>query len=158
MTATAGAALIDTSKGYVNQAQATTMYNLTTTQKDNLNLIVSTRAQIATLLRSLLDSSTSADAVKTQVLALSGTYGELDGASNHAYATTFAQVHQTLSADQKTRLAALRKSMMSGQYADGTAFDYSVATSPFLYSSVLTDAQIAPYVSDTVTNALFFEP
>ena len=158
MTATAGAALIDTAKGYVTQAQATTMYSLTTTQKDNLNSIVSTRTQIATLLRSLLDASTSADAVKTQVLALSGSYGELDGASNHAYASTFAQVYQTLSADQKTRLAALRTAMLSGQYADGTAFDYSVATTPFLYSNVLTDAQIAPYISDAVTSALFFEP
>jgi len=52
MTATAGAALIDTSKGYVTQSQATTMYSLVATQKDNLTSIVSTRTQIATLLRS----------------------------------------------------------------------------------------------------------
>jgi len=158
MTATAGAALIDTSKGYVTQAQAATMYSLVATQKDKLTSIVSTRTQIATLLRSLLHASTSADAVKTQVLALSGTYGELDGANNYAYATTFAQVYQTLSADQTTRLAALRKSMMSGKYADGTAFDFSLASTPFLYSNVLTDAQIAPYISDAVTSSLFFEP
>ena len=158
MTATAGAALIDTSKGYVTQAQAATMYSLVATQKDKLTSIVSTRTQIATLLRSLLHASTSADAVKTQVLALSGTYGELDGANNYAYATTFAQVYQTLSADQTTRLAALRKSMMSGKYADGTAFDFSIASTPFLYSNVLSDVQIAPYVSDSVTSPLFFEP
>jgi hypothetical protein len=158
MTATAGAALIDTSKGYVNQSQATTMYSLVATQKDNLNSIVSTRTQIATLLRSLSTSLGSADAVKTQVLSLSGTYGDLDGADNYYYATTFAQVYKTLSTDQKTKLAALRKSMMSGKYADGTAFDYSVATTPFLYSAVLTDAQVAPYITDSVTNVLFFEP
>ena len=158
MTATAGAALIDSTKGYVTQAQATTMYSLVATQKDNLTSIVSTRTQIATLLRSLLNASTSADAVKTQVLALSGTYGELDGANNYNYVTTFAQVYQTLSADQKTRLAALRKSMMSGTYADGSAFDFSIAGTPFLYSSVLTDVQIAPYIADSVTSPLFFEP
>ncbi len=158
MTATAGSALIDTSKGYVTQDQATTMYSLVATQKDNLNSIVSTRTQIATLLRSLITSPSSADAVKTQVLALSGTYGDLDGANNFYYVTTFAKVSQTLTADQKTKLAALRKSMMSGKYADGTAFDFSIATTPFLYSSVLSDSQIAPYIADAVTNSLFFEP
>ena len=158
MTATAGAALIDTSKGYVTQSQATTMYSLVATQKDNLTSIVSTRTQIATLLRSLLNASTSADTVKTQILSLSGIYGELDGANNYAYATTFAQVYQTLSADQKTALAALRKSMVSGTYADGTAFDFSLASTPFLYSNVLSDAQIAPYISDAASSALFFEP
>ena len=158
MTATAGSALIDTSKGYVTQNQATVMYSLVATQKDNLNSIVSTRTQIATLLRSLLNASTSADSVKTQVLALSGTYGDLDGANNFHYATIFAQVYKTLTTDQKTKLATLRKSMMSGKYADGTAFDFSVATTPFLYSAVVTDAQIAAYISDSATNSLFFEP
>jgi hypothetical protein len=158
MTATAGAALIDTGKGYVTQTQATTMYNLVATQKDNLNAIVAVRTQIATLLRTLLNPSTSADTVKAQVLSLSATYGGLDGVNNYYYATTFAQVYKSLGTDQKTKLAAMRKSMMSGTYADGTAFDFSVATTPFLYSNVLTDAQIAPYISDAVTSPLFFEP
>ncbi len=158
MTATAGAALIDTSKGYVTQDQATTMYSLVATQKDNLNSIVATRTQIATLLRTLLNTSTPAEIVRSQVLALSETYGDLDGANNYNYATTFTKVFKTLSAEQKTKLAALRKSMMSGKYADGTAFDFSVASTPFLYSTVLTDAQIAPYISDAVTSPLFFEP
>ncbi len=158
MTATAGSALIDTSRGYVTQEQATVMYSLVATQKDNLNSIVSTRTQIATLLRTLLGSSASADSVRTQVLALSGTYGDLDGANNYYYATTFQQVYKTLTAEQKTKFATLRKSMMSGKYADGTAFDFSVASTPFLYSTVLTDAQIAPYISDAVTSLLFFEP
>jgi hypothetical protein len=158
MTATAGAALIDTSKGYVNQSQATVMYSLVATQKSNLNSIVATRTQIAGLLRSLLTSPGSADAVRASVLALSGTYGELDGASNHAYVSTFAQVYKTLTIPQKTQLAALRKSMMSGKYADGTAFDFSLATTPFLYSAVLTDAQVAPYIADAATSPLFFEP
>lgn len=158
MTATAGAALIDVSKGYVTQSQATLMYGLVATQKDNLNSIVSTRTQIATLLRSLLTSPGSAETVKTQVLALSATYGELDGANNYYYATTFSQVYKTLTAEQKSKLTALRKSMMSGKYADGTAFDFTVATTPFLYSAVLTDAQVAPYITDSTTNTLFFEP
>ena len=158
MTATAGAALIDSSKGYVTTDQATSMYSLVATQKDNMNSIVSVRTQIATLLRSLLNASTSADSVKTQVLSLSATYGELDGVNNYYYVTKFAQVYQSLSTDQKTKLTTLRKSMMSGTYADGTAFDFTVATTPFLYSTVLTDAQIAPYITDAATSPLFFEP
>ena len=158
MTATAGAALIDTSKGYVTQDQATTMYSLVATQKDNLTSIVATRTQIATLLRTLLNTSTSAESVRSPVLALSEAYGDLDGANNYNYATTFAKVFKTLSVEQRTKLADLRKSMMSGKYADGTAFDFSVASTPFLYSAALTDAQIAPYISDAVTSPLFFEP
>ncbi|HRD97351.1 MAG TPA: PKD domain-containing protein [Rubrivivax sp.] len=158
MTATAGAALIDSSKGYVTASQASSMYSLVATQKTNLNGIVTVRTQIATLLRSLLTAPAGAEAVKAQVLALSAIYGELDGANNHRCASTFALVYQTLSADQKTKLTALRKSLLSGRYADGTAFDFSTATTPFLYSAVLSSAQVAPYISDAVTNSLFFEP
>lgn len=158
MTATAGAALIDTSKGYVTQDQASTLYSLVATQKVNLNAIVSTRTQIATLLRSLLNASTSAANVKSQVLALSGTYGELDGANNYDYATTFAKVYQSLSTAQKAKLVSLRQSLLSGKYANGTAFDDTVATTPYLYSTMLTDAQVAPYIADSTTQTLFFEP
>ena len=158
MTATAGSALIDTAKGYVTKDQATVMYSLVATQKDNLNSIVTTRTKIATLLRSLLTTTGSTDSIKTDVLALSGTYGDLDGESNYNYATIFAQVYKTLSVDQKIKLAALRKSMMSGTYADGTAFDYSTATTPFLYSAVVKDADIASYIADSATSSLFFAP
>lgn len=158
MTATAGSALIDSAKGYVTAAQASTMYGLVATQKSNLTSIVNTRTEIATLLRSLLDGTGAADAVKTRVLALSATYGELDGVNNYQYASTFAAVYATLSPAQKDKLMALRTSMMSGTYADGTKFDFTVSTTPFLYSSVVTDIQIAPYVSDSATRGLFFEP
>jgi 23S rRNA A1618 N6-methylase RlmF len=95
--------------------------------------------------------------VKAQVLALSGTYGELDGENNWAYATVFAQLNQSLSADQKARLAALRRSIMSGTYADGTRFDYSVCSTPFLYSAEIKDRRVLePYLA--TTDALFFEP
>jgi hypothetical protein len=95
--------------------------------------------------------------VRARVLALSSTYGDLDGENNHAYATVFAQVYRSLSADQKARLAGLRQSIMSGKYADGTPFDYSVCKTPFLYSSPITDRRVLePYLAGT--DALFFEP
>ena len=72
--------------------------------------------------------------VKAQVLALSATYGDLDGEDNYNYATVFAQVYKTMTTDQKTKLTALRNRSCPGTYSDGTAFDYSVCTTPFLYS------------------------
>ena len=140
LTATAGAALCDSSKGYVTAEQAAVMSSLVDTQRNNLYAgttnIVQVRTEIATLLRSLLTSTASSDSVKAQVLALSGTYGDLDGENNYDYATVFAQVYRL--ADQPTRRPSSRpcgKSIMSGTYADGTPFDYSVCTTPFLYSS-----------------------
>ncbi len=161
LTATAGAALSDSSKGYVTAQQGAVMSSLVDTQRNNLYAsptanIVQVRTQIATLLRSLLTTTGSTDAIRTQVLALSGTYGELDGENNYAYATTFAQLYAAYTSAQKARLMVLRKSILSGTYSDGTTFDYSVCTTPFLYSSVISDASIAPYVNDT--DYLFFEP
>jgi hypothetical protein len=162
LTATAGSALSDSSKGYVTADQAALVSSLVATQKDNLYAspsasIVGLRTQIATLLRGLLASTAGSDGVRAQVLALSATYGELDGENNWAYATVFAQLDRTLSADQKARLAALRKSIMSGTYADGKSFDYSLCSTPFLYSAEIKDRRVLePYLA--TTDALFFEP
>lgn len=161
LTATAGAALSDSAKGYVTPAQAALMSGLVAKQKNNLYAspnanIVKIRTDIATLLRGLLTTTGSTDAIKAQVLKLSALYGDLDGENNHAYATVFAQVYKTLTGAQKTKLAALRKSILSGTYADGTRFDYSVATTFFLYSEPKDASLIAPYVANT--DSLFFEP
>ena len=130
------------------------MSRLLDLQRDNLYAgatnIVQTRTQIATLLRSLRSSTASRDSINAQVLTLSGIYGELDGENNYNYADVFAKVYKTLTAAQKTNLAALRRSIMSGNYSDGTPFDYSVCTTPFLYSTPITDASLlAPYITNT---------
>jgi hypothetical protein len=162
LTATAGSALSDAAKGYVTAAQARIMTDLVDKQRNNLyasstSSIVGVRTQIATLLRSLLTTSGSTDAVRSQVLSLSSIYGDLDGENNYHYATAFAQLYQMLSSEQKAKLAALRTSIMSGAYSDGTPFDFSVCTTPFLYSAVITDTSVlAPYVGNT--DYLFFEP
>jgi hypothetical protein len=161
LTATAGAALSDSSKGYVTDAQATLMSSLVETQRDNLYAgatnIVDLRTQIATLLRGLLVSTDNSDAVKAQVLALSRTYGELDGENNYYYATVFNQVYESLSADQLTKLADLRHSILSGTYDDGTPFDFTTCTTYYLYSAAVSDERaLEPYVADT--DYLFFEP
>ncbi len=162
LTATAGRALSDASAGYVTSAQATLMSSLVDAQRGNLYAsttanIVDIRTAIATLLRSLLDPATDATAVRARVLDLSALYGELDGANNHAYATVFARVNASLTSEQRVQLAALRKSIMSGTYADGTTFDFSAASTSYLYSEPITNpAVLAPYIGNT--DYLFFEP
>ena len=161
LTATAGAALSDSSKGYVTSAQAAVMSSLVDAQRNNLyagaSNIVQVRTDIALLLRSLRVSTAASDAVKAQVLALSATSGDLDGESNYHYATAFAQVYASLSAAQKAQLAGLRQSILSGSYVDGTPFDYTTATTPYLYSDAITDASVlTPYIGNT--DYLFLAP
>ncbi|WP_374512897.1 PKD domain-containing protein [Niveibacterium sp.] len=160
LTATAGAALSDASKGYVTATQAATMSSLVETQRSNLysgaTNIVQLRTDIALLLRSLRVSAANADAVKARVLALSATYGELDGENNYRYATVFTQVYASLSATQKTQLAALRHSILSGSYANGTPFDYTTATTPYLYAAPIEVTTISSYLA--ASDALFVAP
>lgn len=158
LTATAGMALSDSSKGYVTASQAEKMSSLVETQRNNLYNgslnILQARTDIATALRSLISTNAPSDAYKAQikslVLAKSDVYGDLDGENNYNYATVFASIYKTLTTTQKAKLATLRKSIMSGTYSDGTAFDFSVCTTPFLFSAAITDTSVlAPYVSDT---------
>jgi hypothetical protein len=131
------------------------------TQRDNLYAgtanIVQVRTDIAALLRSLLVSTATADDVNAQVLALSETYGSLDGENNYCYASAFAQTYQSLSDDQKTKLAGLRQDIMSGEYDDSTLFDFTTCNTYFLYSDEISDASVLDaYIGDT--DYLFFEP
>ena len=115
--------------------------------------IVQMREDISTLLRSLITtaapSASALSQVKEQVLAKSGMYGELDGEIVHSYTMAFAQVYQSMTATQKANLAALRKTLMSGTY-NGESFDFSVCTTPFLYSAPITDKSLLdPYIANT---------
>ena len=158
LTATAGAALIDSSKGYVSSSQATLITSLVDIQRENLyagtSNIVKARTDISTALRSLITTTEPSDdfkaAVLAEVLEKSAIYGELDGENNYYYANFFTQLYASLTDDQKAKLATLRESIMSGTYDDGTPFDFSVATTPFLYSAEITDTTVLdPYISNT---------
>ncbi|MCE1228585.1 MAG: PKD domain-containing protein [Firmicutes bacterium] len=143
---------------YITQVQADQMASLAVLQKNNLHAgtpsIVALRTQIATLLRTLLKPGTDAASVRNQVLALSGTYGDLDGENNSHYASVFASVFKSLSSDQKAALQALRSSIMKGTYADGTPFDFTNCTTFYLYSDVVTANDVAAYVG-AATDGLF---
>jgi hypothetical protein len=161
LTATAGACLSDASKGFVTAAQAALVNGLLDVQRDNLykgtDNIVKARTDISTALRSLISSTAPSAAalaaVKQTVLARSAAYGRLDGEDNYHYVVAFAQLNASLSAAQKAKLMDLRKSIMNGAYADGTPFDFTVCTTPFLFSAAVSDAEIALYLAKS--GALF---
>jgi len=103
----------------LTSAQRKLVTDLVDLQRKDLQEIVSVRRAIATELRRFLKSET-ADPAKVQ--ALSRRYGELDGELSYFYARAFAQVGQSLTADQNVKLARLRVS------------DPRVCKGPFLYS------------------------
>ena len=158
LTATAGSAVCDSTKGYVTAPQAALVSALVDAQRDNLYKgafsIVQARTDVSAALRSLIgDTAPSAAqlaAVKATVLAKSAEYGALDGEDNYFYATAFAKLRGSLSVNQLAKLTALRKSILSGKYADGTAFEFTTCKTPFLFSAVISDpSALAPYVSNT---------
>lgn len=126
-------------------------------QRDNLYAgaqnIVQVRSDISSLLRSLIAAPVLTDELKapvlSEVLEKSRTYGELDGEIVYSYVMAFAEVSQQMNDAQKADMAALRKSIMSGVYND-VPFDYSVCTTPYLYSAVIEDTSVLdPYIANT---------
>jgi Spy/CpxP family protein refolding chaperone len=88
-------------------------------QRNDLAEIVKIRREISTELRKFI-AGQAAD--KDKVLTLSRRYGQLDGELSWYYATHFAAVHKTLTAEQKTKLMKLRN---LDDYPCSGAFVYS---------------------------------
>ena len=82
----------------LTDAQRKLITDLVDLQRQDLAEIVKTRRAIATELRRF-QKGESAD--KDKVLSLSRRYGELDGEMSYLYATAFAKVGKTLTAEQK---------------------------------------------------------
>jgi phosphatidylethanolamine-binding protein (PEBP) family uncharacterized protein len=151
----------DAGQYFLDQLATTNLDSLVTDlvnkQRDSLYAgaenIVQIRTDISTLLRSLITASAPTDTFKAQVLAQvlekSGTYGELDGEIVYSYTMAFAQVYKSVTDTQKANLTAMRKKIMSGTY-NGEPFDFSVCTTPFLYSAIIKDLSVLdPYISNT---------
>jgi Spy/CpxP family protein refolding chaperone len=102
--------------------QAQRITGLVDLQKTSLLGIVDTRRQLSIELRKFMAGGT---ADKDTVLALSEHYGELDGEIIYNLAVHFTQVNQSLSADQKAKLSAMRTQLLG---------DLSHPTGAFLYS------------------------
>ena len=92
-------------------------------QRKALQEVIEVRRAIATELRRFLKGE---PADKAKVLALGRRYGELDGEVSWLYATAFAKVNRTLTADQRQTLMKLRN--LDG-YTSAPAYIYSTSLS-----------------------------
>lgn len=88
----------------LNSAQADLVRGIVDQQRNALSELVTMREAISTELRKLLVSQTADSAT---VMTLSARYGELDGELSYYYATTFTQVYNTLTQEQKTKILQL---------------------------------------------------
>ena len=86
-------------------AQRKQITDLPDLQRQDLAGIVKIRRAIATELRRFQKGETAS---QENVLALSRKYGGLDGEMAYFYATAFASVGKSLSAEQRQQLTALR--------------------------------------------------
>jgi len=123
LTADSGTAFLAT----LTDAQRKLITDLVDLQRQDLDEIVKTRRAIATELRRFLNGEF---ADKDRVLSLSKRYGELDGEMSYLYATAFAAVGTTLTAQQKEALARMRPSRRSDPKG------------PFLYSSPIEEPKL----------------
>ena len=89
----------------LNPAQREQITSLVELQRKDLADIVSTRRTVATELRHFMAGDS---ANQEKVLELCRHYGELDGELSYYYATHFAEVNKTLTADQRAALKKLR--------------------------------------------------
>jgi len=85
--------------------QAKIITDLVDIQREGLNEIVEKRQAIATELRQYLQGPSISEEA---VIVLGARYGELDGEISYYYATHFAEVAKTLTAEQKAELIKLR--------------------------------------------------
>ena len=104
LTANAGQGFL----AILTAAQASQVKAIVGLQRSALAEIVTKREAVAVELRKFL-ASQAADS--STVVALSARYGELDGELSDYYATTFTQVYNTLSDDQKLKLTALAEKL-----------------------------------------------
>jgi hypothetical protein len=102
--------------------QAVIITNLVNDQKPALYTIVERREAISTLLRQFMSGTTPDQAT---VLSLMEQYGALDGDIITRYALAFSQVSQSLSADQKAQVLALRTTLLGSLSYPSGAYLYS---------------------------------
>jgi hypothetical protein len=108
----------------LNTDQAKQITDLVDIQKPSLQSIVDTRWAVATELRKFLADGT---ADKDTVLKLMEQYGAYDGEIIYNLATHFTEVSQSLTADQKTQLTAMRTELLGDLAHPQAAYLYSQA-------------------------------
>jgi len=104
--------------------QAQLITSLVDTQKPSLQGLVDAREQISIELRKFKDGSAANQAT---VMNLMSQYGAYDGEIIYNMAVNFAKVYQSLSAEQKAQLTALRTELLGDQSHPTGAYLYSQA-------------------------------
>lgn len=104
--------------------QAKLITGLVDIQKPSLLGMVDTRRQISVELRKFLAGSVADKAI---VLSLMQHYGELDGEIIYNLAVNFTKVSQSLTAEQKTKLMAMRQELLGKLSTPSEAYLYSQA-------------------------------
>jgi hypothetical protein len=102
--------------------QAQLITGLVDLQKPSLQGLVEARTQISTELRKFLAGGAADQAT---VLSLSDQYGAYDGEIIYNMAVNFSKVGQSLTADQKAQLTALRTELLGDQSHPTGAYLYS---------------------------------
>jgi len=123
----------DSGEAFLNTLDATQreqVASLVDLQQKDLADIVATRRAVATELRQFMSG---ASASREKVLTLCRHYGELDGEISFFYATHFAEVGKTLTAEQRAALKKLR------------GIEGFAAHSPFVYA----DPVAAPVIPNS---------
>jgi hypothetical protein len=138
LTANLGNALV----GKLSSTQAQLITSLVEIQRPSLYAIVDTRRAVATELRRFLAGQAAESAT---VAGLMKTYGELDGEIVYELATHFAEVGQSLTAEQKTELMALRTQLLGDLATPTGAYLFSqpipmpdIPNTDFLFASAAT--------------------
>jgi Spy/CpxP family protein refolding chaperone len=116
MTADAGSDLL----AILSTSQSDQIKGIVDLQRNALTELVQRRTDISNELRKFLSANT---ADQNNVLTLSERYGELDGELSYYYATNFAQVYKSLTADQKAKVLSLANNL--GYVNPAGAFLYS---------------------------------
>jgi hypothetical protein len=121
----------------LNPAQREQVAGLVELQRKDLSDIVATRRVVATELRR---NMAGAAATREKVLELCRHYGELDGELSFFYATHFAEVNKTLTAEQHATLKRLRgiegfTAKNPFVYADPISFP-AIPNADFLFAPV----------------------
>ena len=111
----------------LNPAQRQQITSLVDLQRKDLQEIVSTRRAVATELRQFMSGGSTS---REKVLNLCQHYGELDGELSFYYATHFAEVNKTLTAEQRASLKKLR------------GIEGFSAKSPFVYADPISSPSI----------------
>jgi hypothetical protein len=124
MTADAGSNLL----AILSTSQSDQIKGIVDLQRNALIELVQRRTDISNELRKFLAAKT---ADQSSVLTLSGRYGELDGELSYYYASNFARVYKSLTADQKTKVLSL-----------GNNLGYINPTGAFLYSQPIVMPEI----------------